>query len=204
MPTRFVRLAIAMAAAILFAVAIAPPPVEAHAEYQRSSPPADGRVAAAPPRLDVWFTAELFRRTGEHRLTVTGPTGEPAQAGNAVIDDADRKHLSVALKRDLPTGTYTVNWATLSAQDGENAEGTFTFTVDSSASGPTTSPTAPAPTAALSAATAPATTESPAGTSSSGGTTNGRIPWWAVGAAAAILMSTGITAITILRGGHPR
>ena len=54
------------------------------------------------------------------------------------IDDLDApksmplKKLSVALPSGLPVGLYTVRWKTLSADDGDSAEGTLTFTYDPS------------------------------------------------------------------------
>lgn len=190
MATRLVRRLVAIAAATLLAAAILPTPVAAHAEYQRSSPPAGGALQAAPPRLDVWFTQELFRRAGENRLTVTSPDGQLAHTGDAVIDDADRKHLSIALKANLPAGTYTVAWASLSAQDGEHAEGTFSFRIDPRATPALTATTAPTVTAPTAAPASPerADAERPS------------IPWWAVGGAVSILLSAGVVAVTILRG----
>jgi methionine-rich copper-binding protein CopC len=104
--------------------------VYAHADYARSEPGAGAVVAEAPARVDVWFTQDMFRRQGENWLHVAGPDGAEATAGEAVIDDDDRRHLWVELLPNLPAGEYTVTWHTLSAEDGDDEEGTFTFTVD--------------------------------------------------------------------------
>ncbi len=105
-------------------------PAQAHAEYRRSEPGAGAVVAAAPARVEVWFTQALFRRQGENWLRVLGPDGEVVPVGEAQIDDDDRAHLWVTLPSGLAAGTYTVEWRTLSADDGDSDEGRFTFVVD--------------------------------------------------------------------------
>lgn len=118
--------------------------VGAHAEYQRSEPPADGVVPQAPARVDVWFTQELFRQAGANVIEVTGPDGARVDTGDVVLDDADRHHLSVGLRPDLPPGRYTVAWRNLSADDGDPHDGSFAFTVDPAAQ-PTAAPGSSAP-----------------------------------------------------------
>lgn len=140
---------------VLLAVALTPVLARAHADYERSSPPADGIVAEAPAVVELWFTQELFRREGENRLEVYGPDGARVDAGDARIDDDDRTHMLVSLLPDLPAGTYTVRWRSLSAEDGHPKEGEFPFTVDPTAA-PAASPTEPAP--ALTPTPLPATT----------------------------------------------
>jgi methionine-rich copper-binding protein CopC len=104
--------------------------VSAHADYARSEPGAGAIVAVAPARVEVWFTQDMFRRAGENWLHVAGPDGVEVTAGDAVIDDDDRRHLSVELLADLPAGEYTVTWRTLSSEDGDDHEGSFAFQVD--------------------------------------------------------------------------
>ncbi|HEY8489750.1 MAG TPA: copper resistance CopC family protein [Dehalococcoidia bacterium] len=145
--TRTVRAATAGAVALallLVAAGPAAPGARAHAEYQRSEPPAGGVVREAPGRVDVWFTQELFRQAGANAIEVTGPDGTRADTGDVVLDDADRHHLSVGLRPGLPPGVYTVTWRNLSAEDGDPHAGSFTFTVDPAAA-PTPSPGQAAP-----------------------------------------------------------
>lgn len=127
--------------------------VLAHADYERSEPGSGAVVAEAPDRVVIWFTQELFRRQGENWIRVFGPDGEPVHAGEAFIDDDDRAHMWVKLEGDLPAGAYRVEWRTLSAEDGDTEEGSFSFTVDPQAAAtstpmrevtPTVAPTAPA------------------------------------------------------------
>lgn len=126
-------------------------PVQAHADYLRSEPGAGAVVATPPARVEIWFTQDMFRRAGANWIRVTGPDGADAHIGEAVIDDDDRRHLTVALRPDLISGEYTVTWHTLSAEDGDEEEKSFTFTLDPQAAAtstpqsPAATPTAPAP-----------------------------------------------------------
>ena len=182
-----------MTALVAASVLVAPPPASAHADYERSSPAAGAAVAEAPPRLEVWFTQELFRREGANALEVTDADGASVVEGESAVDDGDRTLMSIALRPDLEAGTYTVAWRSLSAIDGDEAEGTFTFTID---------PSVPSPT--LQTATAAATTGSSATlgsevTSTSGPTSaiaddggGARFPWWALVVAGGLLASGAI------------
>jgi len=177
--------------------------VYAHAEPERSNPAADTRIPRAPDRLDVWFTQELFRREGANALVVTAPDGTRVDDGETVIDPADREHMSVGLQPDLPPGDYTVRWTTLSAIDGDAAEGTFSFTID---------PTAPEPTPAATQTETAALTLDERATSTSDARSSGdtsvlgnesaSFPWWAIIAAGAIVASTGLGAWALL-GAEP-
>ncbi|MBX3050483.1 MAG: copper resistance protein CopC [Caldilineaceae bacterium] len=100
-----------------------------HADYARSEPAADEVLAVPPTQVKVWFTQELFRREGENFLHVTGPDGARVDVGEAVVDDDDRRLLTVALAGDLPEGTYRVEWRALSADDGHAKEDEFVFVV---------------------------------------------------------------------------
>jgi methionine-rich copper-binding protein CopC len=103
--------------------------VYAHARYDRSDPPADAVLPEAPTEVHIWFTQELFRREGANNVEVYGPDGTRVDRQDARIDDDDRTHMIVSLQGDLPTGTYTVHWKTLSAEDGDDESGEFSFTV---------------------------------------------------------------------------
>jgi methionine-rich copper-binding protein CopC len=126
--------------------------VFAHADYARSEPGAGAVVAKAPARVEVWFTQDMFRRQGENWLSVAGPDGLEVTAGEALIDDDDRRHLWVELVPDLPAGEYVVTWHTLSAEDGDEEEGSFIFVVDPAAQ---VTSTPMLPDAALPSSTAP-------------------------------------------------
>lgn len=112
--------------------------VQAHADYLRSEPGAGAVVATPPARVEIWFTQDMFRRAGANWIRVTGSDGAEVQVGEAVIDDDDRRHLMVALRPDLDPGEYTVTWHTLSAEDGDEEEKSFTFTLDPQAAATST------------------------------------------------------------------
>jgi methionine-rich copper-binding protein CopC len=141
---------------------------QAHAEYDRSDPGAGAVVSTTPAQVVIWFTQDMFRRQGENWIRVTGPGGEEVHAREAVIDDDDRRQLSVSLLPDLAPGEYTVAWRTLSAEDSDDHEGSFTFTLDPEAQVTSTpmsaapTPTPLPPTATVAAAT-PGPTPAPGG-----------------------------------------
>lgn len=130
-------------------------PAQAHAEYQRSEPGAEAVLTAPPERVDIWFTQELFRRPGENGLQVRGPDGQIIAAGEPQIEDDDRTHLWVVLPAGLTSGVYTVEWRTLSVEDGDTAQGQFTFTVDPQAVATPAPAAGPPATSTLAATPAP-------------------------------------------------
>ena len=147
-------------------------------------------IPRAPERVEIWFTQELFRREGANVIEVRAPSGERADAGDPVVDDRDRTHLSVGLAPGLPAGRYAVDWQTLSAVDGDTARGSFAFTLDPDALEPAER--------AAGASSAPAATpaeEEPAGVAAARG--NGR-PWWVLGALAALAASAVLGARALL------
>jgi methionine-rich copper-binding protein CopC len=151
-------------------LSIYPELARAHAEYERSDPPANAVIPEPPSEVHVWFTQELFRREGANTLEVFGPDGAQVDQGDARIDDDDRAHMLVSLQPDLPAGLYTVRWRTLSAEDGDDDNGEFSFTVDPEAAqvtpevastattppaSPTPAPVTPGPTAAPTSSSQP-------------------------------------------------
>jgi copper transport protein len=103
-------------------------PALAHANYV-SSTPANGSVAAAPARIVAKFS-EAVRPAGSS-MVVLGPDGQRADNADSAVDtsDASRTTFSVGLKAGLGNGTYVIRWTTVSADDGETATGTFSFSV---------------------------------------------------------------------------
>jgi methionine-rich copper-binding protein CopC len=104
--------------------------VFSHARYIRSQPGEGAIVATAPDRVEIWFSQELFRRQDENWIRVLGPDGAAVHSGEAQIDDDDRTYMWVDLQEGLAAGEFRVTWRNLSAEDGDNDEGTFTFTID--------------------------------------------------------------------------
>src|SRR5215210_4954172 len=127
---RYLRLMMGLALALL-GLLVALHSAGAHARYDRSDPAADSVVAVAPQQLRVWFTQELV--TQGSRLEVLDAAGNRMDAGDSRVDlnDPDRKLILVSLS-PLADGVYTVNWRSVSAEDGDDAEGTFRFGVGAS------------------------------------------------------------------------
>jgi copper resistance protein C len=118
----------------------------AHAEPERANPPINGRVATAPAILEVWFTEEVA--TDNITLAVKAPDGTAADLDDAAVDlfDPERAHVTVSLRPGLPAGNYVVQWHTVSATDGDAADGFFSFVVETGSPGasPVASPIASA------------------------------------------------------------
>jgi len=121
------------AAAVVGAVLVAAACVaaaSAHAE-PATAKPGDGAVLAAPPsEVVLVMSQELARQAGQNDIDVFDAAGNEVTTVAAVIDNSDRRRLSVALPPNLPPGTYTVRWKTLSSEDGDPADGELSFTID--------------------------------------------------------------------------
>ena len=143
---------------IIAAIALAPGQFgSAHAELERSEPEAGSTVTSVPTQVVSYYSQELdYSGT---TMTVLGPSGERVDRGDAAVDlcDPNRKRLTVSLLPDLPNGEYTVQWTTLSLEDAEVHEGSFTFTVAVPSGTPGATPSAtPAASPEASPAASPA------------------------------------------------
>lgn len=115
----------------------------AHAQYDSSTPPANGTVSATPSTVQVTWTQEL----ASLQFTITGPDGSDVVNGPAKIDLAQRHNGSVPI-RDAGPGQYLVLWHNVSGDDGDPNDGSFVFTVAGTPAQTATAPTSPNPPAA--------------------------------------------------------
>ena len=98
----------------------------AHAGLGESDPAANAVLPEAPDAVTMRFTEPLERTYSRAELY--------DQAGNLVPeasteDGPDEYEMILDLPPDLPDGTYSVLWRTLSTADGHTAQNYFAFTI---------------------------------------------------------------------------
>jgi methionine-rich copper-binding protein CopC len=116
----------------------------AHARYDRSDPPAGAMLDGQPFVLKTYFTQELTSQSTIRVVDANGAQVDLAD-GRVDLDDPDRKLMVVSLPA-LSTGIYSVEWNSVSAEDGDPEHGTFAFGVGvtpPSANQPAGSPSLP-------------------------------------------------------------
>jgi methionine-rich copper-binding protein CopC len=102
----------------------------AHAEPDEIRPGDGAVVTTVPAQVEIVMSQELARREGGSDIDVIRPDGTEVTTEAARPDLVDRRRISVPLPAELPPGEYTVRWKTLSAEDGDPADGELTFTYD--------------------------------------------------------------------------
>ena len=130
---RWFRLLLAAAVLGLVVAWAAPGEAAAHAAYLESTPAYAEEVSASPGEISVRFTQDLFRREGANTITLRGEDGSTVVVGAPVVDNDDRRRLSVVVLTPLAAGRYEVSWTNLSADDGDDEAGSFPFYVGRSA-----------------------------------------------------------------------
>jgi methionine-rich copper-binding protein CopC len=103
---------------------------EAHARYASSTPARGEILATGPEEVEITFTQEIQRIEGKYGIEVTKDRGPSVAAGPAVVNDDDRTKMSVPLQPDLADGRYVVRWNNVSDEDGDPAEGAFSFYIN--------------------------------------------------------------------------
>jgi methionine-rich copper-binding protein CopC len=100
--------------------------VMAHANYESSTPAKGEVLSASPAQVSITFTQDVQRITGTFGIEVAGPAGA-ATTAPATLNDEDRSIMTVPLAPNLPPGRYVVEWKNVSDEDGDAAEGAFSF-----------------------------------------------------------------------------
>jgi methionine-rich copper-binding protein CopC len=150
----------------------------AHADLEQSEPAADAVLSESPKEVRMFFTQSLKPETTARVLDAAG-TQVDNKDGKIDLSDLDHKTFVLTLPTLAP-GKYTVEWNTVSDEDGESDEGSFNFTVGTAQAQPTAAPTTAAqataapttgaqPTAAPASTTAPAATPRPTSAPAAGG-----------------------------------
>ena len=117
-------LAAAFAAALTWAA-----PAFGHAAFVGSQPGPGQRLEASPARVVLTFTEPL-------NGSLAGATLRPSAGGPAVpaaVRVEGRRRVVITPSRRLATGAYSVEWHTVSTQDGHALEGAFAFGVRAAA-----------------------------------------------------------------------
>ncbi len=121
---------------LLLCIAIAMP-VSAHALLLRSNPAPNAALATSPAQVELFFSEPVAQ--GLSSLIVFDQHGLQADQKDMRVDPSDPTRMTVSLPA-LETGVYTVSWKAVSAADGHQTEGAFTFSVGTGVA-PTTQPT---------------------------------------------------------------
>jgi len=110
----------------LLVISILPESAFAHATPLQYFPSASSVLSQTPSEIQIHFSERVEPRVSS--ITVLGPDGSRADLANSAPDPADPRIYRVGLK-DHGTGTYTVSWQVISADDGHFAKGAYVFSV---------------------------------------------------------------------------
>ncbi len=126
---RWACLGLGLALAVGLALGLRVPTAQAHANYERSNPPANGRLEAGKPpaQVQVWFSENIEARFSE--LTALDKDGHRVDGADSRLAVGDPKSMLISLKPGLPDGPYTVIYKNASAEDGHTVKGSFAFVV---------------------------------------------------------------------------
>ncbi|TAK55961.1 MAG: copper resistance protein CopC [Dehalococcoidia bacterium] len=122
----FIRIAGATAASAVAALALLTT-AWGHAHPDTMTPARGAVLQTSPAKVDIVFVEEIQKTAGSYGIDVALDGGSSVTDGAATIDPADAAHLSVALRPDLASGRYVVNWHNVSSVDGDAAEGAYSF-----------------------------------------------------------------------------
>lgn len=120
---------VTLAVALLWGL-MATPFAYAHADVIQSTPEANSVQTTAPTEVVLRFSQSLD--PAGSRFTVTGPDGTPVNQGESQVAATDSTAISVLLLPNLVDGVYSVQWTSLSLEDGDEVTGSLTFTVAAS------------------------------------------------------------------------
>ncbi len=129
------RAILTTAFALAVVLALIPVSASAHANLDTSDPAPNAIVSEAPAAVTMTFTEPLERSYTKAELydqdgtLIDGTTVEAGATDNSMV---------LTLPPDLPNGTYTVLWRTLSTADGHTAQNYFAFTIGTAADVATT------------------------------------------------------------------
>ncbi len=118
----------ALALVVALGVALAFPHVAfAHALPTSSTPAAGSTVKEAPTTVTIIFGEELTPAGSD--IKVYDAKGDEVSTSKATVETNDLKKMSVGMK-GTDSEEYVVLWHTVSADDGDPAVGSFSFSVN--------------------------------------------------------------------------
>ncbi|MXY45294.1 MAG: c-type cytochrome [Dehalococcoidia bacterium] len=117
--------AIALVIAVL--VLSQPATASAHANLADADPAPNSVLDTSPSRITIWFTEPL--EPSFSAIEVLDSEGSRVDNDDSAVDPSDPTVMHVSLSDDLPNGTYTVAWRSLSTVDGHTIRGTFFYSV---------------------------------------------------------------------------
>ena len=132
-----VVLVMSMAGGAASWVWLAPSPLYAHANQERSQPAPNSVQEEPPDRVVIWLTEPI--EAGFSEIQVLDSQGSRVDNRDSAVDSNDPTVMSVTLP-PLPNGTYTVAWRNLSTVDGHTVRNTFVFSVGEPISGVSPAP----------------------------------------------------------------
>lgn len=100
--------------------------VSAHALLLRSNPQANTVLKQAPVQVELFFSESVEAKLST--IKVYNTSGNEVDVGDVRVDPADPTRMTVSL-HSLSDGVYTVTWKAVSATDGHQTSGTFSFAV---------------------------------------------------------------------------
>ena len=103
----------------------------AHATFVRGTPGPGDVLTAAPSQVDAYFAQNIRTLSGQttYSLWVTDAGNNQVDNNDNTLDPANPRHLTVTLPSGLGNGVYAVHWYTVSDEDGDEASGSYTFTI---------------------------------------------------------------------------
>jgi len=100
----------------------------AHSEMVKSEPQDGESLDQSPAQVTAWFSEELD--SGSSTLRVFDSQNNQVDNSDGGVDLNDLDHLSMVVSLPpLQAGTYSVHWVSVSAEDGDEEEGDFSFIV---------------------------------------------------------------------------
>ena len=116
---------------IVAVISVATPrPASAHAALESSSPASGDVLDTAPSTIWARFTEPLERSYS--RMALYDRNGVEVE-GTSLSTGADEFTMELSVPPDLPNGTYSVLWRTLSEADGHSTQNFFAFTIGTNA-----------------------------------------------------------------------